>query len=339
VPRTAPILARYAAFTLAIVAPIGAPALADTPCAGLEPGPAHSVTRVLDGETVVLDDGRELRLVGTLAPRALEVDAEPGAWPAEAAATEALRALVLGRSIELWLARERTDRYGRLQAQAFAIETDGGRRWVQGAMLQQGHGRAYALPGDLACSADLLAAERPAREGRRGLWASAAYQVRSADNPAELMRYRATFQVVAGTVVRVAHVRETIYLNFDRNWRRGSPSRCAVMRAPCSVSTPAIRKAWKAAACASAAGSSSAAAALSSRHRPAGRSRCWKCRRGPTAAETANPPRPRSMPRWRPTTGRSRHPAGDFSKVTAERQRGGGDAPASRKPVVDRRMA
>ena len=220
-PRTAPILARYAAFTLAIVAPTGVPALADPPCAGLEPGPTHSVTRVLDGETVMLEDGRELRLVGALAPRALEVDAEPGAWPAEAAATEALRALVLGRSIELRLAHERTDRYGRVQAQAFVIEGDGERRWVQGAMLEQGHGRAYAPTGDLVCSADLLAAERPAREARRGLWASAAYQVRSADNPAELMRYRATFQVVAGTVVRVAQVRETIYLNFDRNWRRG----------------------------------------------------------------------------------------------------------------------
>src|SRR5262245_17214436 len=60
-----------------------------TACAGLEPGPARTVTRVLDGETVALDDGTELRLIGALAPRAVDADAE--AWPAEAAATEALR--------------------------------------------------------------------------------------------------------------------------------------------------------------------------------------------------------------------------------------------------------
>jgi endonuclease YncB( thermonuclease family) len=189
-------------------------------CAELAPGPTHSVSRVLDGETVVLDDGRELRLIGALVPRALDADAGPGTWPMEAAASEALSTLVLAKSIELRFPDERTDRYGRLQAHAFLVEGDA-RRWVQGALLQQGVARAYAQPGDSRCGADLLAAERPAREARRGLWAEAAYQVRSADNPAELMRFRTTFQVVEGTIVRVGLTRGSIYLNFDRNWRRG----------------------------------------------------------------------------------------------------------------------
>lgn len=219
--RIASMLARCAAFALAVAEPAGAGAPGDGPCAGLEPGPTHSVIRVLDGETVVLDDGGELRLVGALAPRALEVEAEAGAWPAEAAAAQALRALVLGRSIELRFGHDRTDRYGRLEAQAFLLDEDGGRRWIQGLLLQQGHARAYAPAGDAGCGADLLAAERPAREARRGLWANAAYQVRPADNAAELARYRATFQVIEGIVIRVATVREAIYLNFDRNWRRG----------------------------------------------------------------------------------------------------------------------
>ncbi len=201
----------------------GAASAADgarTSCAELEPGPAHTVVRILDAETVALDDGRELRLIGALAPRALEADAEPGTWPIEAAATEALRSLVLGTSIELRFAHVRTDRYGRLQAQAFLMEGDA-RRWVQGALLQQGLARAYAMAGDRKCAADLLAAERPAREARRGLWAQAAYQVRSATEPAELLRYRTTLQIVEGTIVRVGLTGGSIYLNFDRNWRRG----------------------------------------------------------------------------------------------------------------------
>ena len=168
----------------------------------------------------MLDDTRELRLIGALAPRALDADAEPGAWPMEAAATEALRALVLGKSIELRFARERTDRHGRLQAHALLVEGDA-RRWVQGALLQQGYARAYAVAGDRDCAEDLLAAERPAREARRGLWAEAAYQVRSADNPAELVRFRTTFQIVEGRIVSVGLTSGSIYLNFDRNWRRG----------------------------------------------------------------------------------------------------------------------
>jgi endonuclease YncB( thermonuclease family) len=189
-------------------------------CPGLETGPIRTVTRVLDGETVALDDGRELRLIGALAPRAIDADAEAGAWPAEVSATEALRALVLGRSVELRFGGARWDRYGRLLAQAFLVEGEG-RRWVQGVLLEQGLARAYALAGSRSCSAELLAAERPARQSRLGLWAEAAYQVRPADKPAALVRYRATFQVVEGTVVRVGQTRGRIYLNFDRNWRRG----------------------------------------------------------------------------------------------------------------------
>jgi endonuclease YncB( thermonuclease family) len=205
---------------LPLMALAGVAAEPPSSCTALRLGPARTVARVIDGETVVLDDGRELRLIGALAPRAIDVDADPGAWPMETAATEALRGLVLGKSVELGLVGARTDRYGRLQAHAFLIDVEG-RRWVQGAMIEQGLARAYGLAGVRTCGADLIAAERAARVARRGLWAEAAYQVRPADKPAELLRYRASFQVVEGTIVRVAQVRDAIYLNFDRNWRQG----------------------------------------------------------------------------------------------------------------------
>jgi endonuclease YncB( thermonuclease family) len=192
-------------------------------CPGLEPGPARTVTRILDGETVALDDGTELRLLGALAPRAIDADADAGAWPAETAAVAALRALLAGKSVELRFAAgsERKDRYGRLQAHAFLIGDGDGPRWVQGMLLQQGLARAYAPPGARRCSAALLAAEQPAREARLGLWADAAYQVRSAEKPADLLRYRASFQLVEGTIVRVGQTRGRIYLNFARDWRHG----------------------------------------------------------------------------------------------------------------------
>ena len=189
-------------------------------CAGLGAGPTRTVTRIIDVETVALDDGSELRLIGVLAPRAIEAGADPGTWPMETAAREALRGLVLGQSIELAFAGERMDRYGRQQAHAFRIGGEG-RRWVQGHLLEHGFARAHTLAGNRACGHELLAAERAARESRRGLWAEAAYQIRQADKPAELLRYRTTFQVVEGKVVRVAEVRGTVYLNFDRNWRQG----------------------------------------------------------------------------------------------------------------------
>jgi endonuclease YncB( thermonuclease family) len=192
----------------------------ETACRDLQSGPTRTVTRILDPETVVLDDGTELRLIGALAPRAIDADADPGTWPAETAATEALRTLVLGKSIALGFAGERADRYGRLQAHAFLVAGEEW-RWVQRELVESGFTRAYALAGSRACSKELLAAEQTAREARRGLWAEAAYQVRPAHRPAELLRYRATFQVVEGRIVRVGQTRGTIYLNFDVNWRRG----------------------------------------------------------------------------------------------------------------------
>lgn len=189
-------------------------------CSGLERGPSHTVARVIDGETVVLDDGRQVRLLGALAPRAMDAGAEPGAWPLETAATAELTAFALGKTIELAFAAERLDRYGRLQAHGYARES-GQLRWLQGHLLTQGLARAFVQAGSRLCPEALLAAEQAAREARRGLWAEAAYHVRRAARPAELARYRSTFQVVEGRIVRVAQVRGTIYLNFSRDWRRG----------------------------------------------------------------------------------------------------------------------
>jgi hypothetical protein len=137
----------------------------------------------------------------------------------EAAATEALGALVLGKSIELAFGGERADRYGRLQAHAFLIEGQQ-RRWVQGHLLVQGLARAYLMAGNRACAKELLAAERTAREARLGLWSEAAYGVRQAGDAAGLLRVYARFQIVEGKVARAAQVRGVTYLNFDRNWRQ-----------------------------------------------------------------------------------------------------------------------
>jgi endonuclease YncB( thermonuclease family) len=176
------------------------------------------VTRVIDAETVALDDGSELRLIGALPPRAMDVGASPGTWPPEVAAHEELRALVLGKSIELGFGGDRSDRHGRLLAHAFGGE-GGRRRWVQGHLLEQGLARAFVEAGNPSCAQELLAAERLARMSGRGLWADAAYQVRPAAASRTLQRYRNTFQVIEGRITRVADVRGTIYLNFAADRR------------------------------------------------------------------------------------------------------------------------
>lgn len=190
---------------------------ASADCA-LQPGPTRAVARVLDGETLALDDGTEVRLIGALSPRPLEAAADASFWPPERAAIAELERLLLGRSVELAFAGRRTDRYGRLLAHVF-VRTDKERVWVQGHMLSTGHARAYNLPDSAACMVELLAHERLAREARKGLWDHAAYQIRSADRTRELLRWRSSFQIVEGRVARVDSVRGQIFLNFGDDWR------------------------------------------------------------------------------------------------------------------------
>ena len=188
-------------------------------CAALEAGPTRTVTRIIDGETLALDDGSELRLAGTLAPRAIDVGAVPGTWRMETAAIDALQAFVLGKTIEIRFDGERSDRYGRIKGHAF-LKADDGPGWVQGHLLKAGLARAYSLGADRGCAAELLAAERMAREVRLGVWGEAAYVVRAAEPSAALLRHLATFQLVEGRVARVASTRSTVYLNFGGTGRR-----------------------------------------------------------------------------------------------------------------------
>lgn len=207
----------HALGALAFVSPSTAVSAAETPCE-LAPGPARTVTRIVDGETVLLDDGRQVRLAGALSPRASDAGARDGTWPPEEAARTALAALVLGQRVELAFGATRTDRYGRLLAHVF--NTKGGERlWIQGEMLAGGLARAYALPGEGTCLTELLAHERLARNSRLALWQSHVYAPRRAHLTHNLARLRSTFQIVTGKVAKVSRTKSALYLNFGDDWR------------------------------------------------------------------------------------------------------------------------
>lgn len=184
----------------------------------LEPGPTRTVTRIIDGETLSLDDGREVRLIGALAPNARDADAQPGAWPLEESAKTSLAEITLGKRVELAFGPAREDRYGRLLAHVFVNE-NGRRLWVQGEMLQLGLARAYALPGVDACFATLIANEAIGRTVEAGIWASRIYQPWTSDKPFALLALRGTFQIVRGRVAAVSQTKIGGYLNFGTDWK------------------------------------------------------------------------------------------------------------------------
>jgi micrococcal nuclease len=196
------------------------PVLGQVPAdCGPEAGPARAVARIIDAETVRLDDGSEVRLIGALAPRASDVGAQRGVWPPEQAAILALTSLAQGRTVTLFGGRE-TDRYGRILAHAM-VETAGKPEWLQGALLEQGMARAYGSSVEAGCLQALIARERPARDALRGLWSNPAYRVRNAEMPDDLVPLRHTFQVVSGTVTATSQARGQIILSFGERRRSG----------------------------------------------------------------------------------------------------------------------
>jgi endonuclease YncB( thermonuclease family) len=182
--------------------------LATSPAWTKDPAPCSSETvgvvavqATLDGRTLLLKDGRELRLAG------IEV-------PPTAEARSALAVLADGRELTLARLGPEADRYGRVSA--LAVPAEGDRRSIQVVLLAQGNARVSFGAGD--CAAAFQAAEQQARGAGLGLWADPAYLIRSAGNAREIQADRGRFAVVEGRVVSVRESAGTIYVNFSRNW-------------------------------------------------------------------------------------------------------------------------
>lgn len=190
---------------------------ADGDCA-LPAKTRRAVVRIIDGDTLLLDDGSEVGLVGALAPAPPAGDGDWMTWPPAVAARKALEALTHGQSVDIAFEDRQSDRHGRLLAQVFVGEGDG-RRWLQGALVAAGHARAFSHVRSRGCARALIARETAARRAKLGLWGNAAYAVREAWRTRDLLRAVQTYQIVEGEVVDVADRRRTVYINFGRVWR------------------------------------------------------------------------------------------------------------------------
>lgn len=196
-----------AALAFLVLALAAAPAAAQ----GLEHGGEGRVVEVIDGDTVVLGGGEEVRLVGMMAPKLSLGRAHVSTEPLAEEAKAALEDLVLGRVVTLGFGGERRDRHGRTLAH---LHDEGG-RWIQGAMIEAGLGRVYSFPDNRALVADMLALEMHARAEGRGLWANPYFAVLAADEDVPLDR----FVVVEGVIADAADIDGRVYLNFGADWR------------------------------------------------------------------------------------------------------------------------
>lgn len=181
-----------------------------------------TVSSIIDGRTLLLSDGREVRLAAIeVPPLSSTGGSEDGSGRLGNAARAALDALTRDDQIALRRADagldHNLDRYGRLVAYVYA-QRDGVELFAQGALIEAGLARAAGRIDGKSCVEELLTAERTARASKLGLWGDPYYEILNADAPVDVLAQRGRFALVEGQVVSVRQSGATIYMNFGRRW-------------------------------------------------------------------------------------------------------------------------
>ncbi|WP_271168736.1 thermonuclease family protein [Hansschlegelia plantiphila] len=205
----------HAALLLSVAIALVAGRATAAPCALAVMPETVAVERAIDGDTVLLDDGREVRLAGVSAPKT-PLGRKPEEWPLDAASREALESAAGGQVLELRLASRPTDRYGRLVGFLAPIEGPD-HAGMAVALLAQGWLRTTGEERD--CGATLREAEGQAIARRLGLWSEPYYEVRNAEDGASLSSAAGRFVVAEGRVASVRQAAGRFYVNFGARWR------------------------------------------------------------------------------------------------------------------------
>lgn len=210
-------LRRLLVTTLLMAVPGAAPALSQT-CDALTPAPSGRVVAISDGDTIDLDTGLTVRLVGIQAPK-LPLGREGfETWPLADEARDRIESLVMGKTVTLHYGGETRDRHGRALAHV-VVQEGGGSLWVQAEMLRSGLARVYSFPDNRSCLDLLYAAEGQGRAERLGIWRDPYYAIRDASAPQTLLEREGGYELVEGRVINADMAGNRVYLNFGRVWR------------------------------------------------------------------------------------------------------------------------
>ena len=178
------------------------------------------VSKVVDGDTLRLKDGRLVRFIGINTPEL----ARKGK-PAEPLAKKAR--LMLESFIEksshrvgLRFGVERKDRYGRTLAHVYLANGVS----VEAQMLLTGMAAQIVVPPNLWNRECYRDAEQSARQTGKGVWKNFYRPIPVAD----VSRKSRGFRIISGKVIRVGESKRSIWLNFPRRSGEGSREGVAV---------------------------------------------------------------------------------------------------------------
>jgi len=174
---------------------------------GFPTGELVQVARVSDGDTLKLQDGRSVRVLGINAPEIAHGQKAGQSFGRESrAAAQAFIDASKGK-VRLGFERETHDHYGRLLAHVY----DSRGNSVAVAQLRSGMALQIAVPPNVAQMNCLLAPEREARQKSVGIWRDNYWQ------PLPTVSLRgdeAGFRLVRGRITKV-DINSAVWLEFE----------------------------------------------------------------------------------------------------------------------------
>lgn len=145
------------------IAPTPTATATPTVTATATPSDRFLVTRIIDGDTIELENGQKVRYIGIDTPES----GDCYAWEA----TQRNRELVLGQWVRLVKDVSETDFYGRLLRYVY-VGSGAAEVFVNAELVRQGYALAYTYPPDVAFAALFVQLQQEARENERGLWSA-----------------------------------------------------------------------------------------------------------------------------------------------------------------------
>lgn len=167
----------------------------------------YRVNKVYDGDTVELEDGRRIRLLGINTPEVAHKDkmAEAGGEEAKAWLINKL----LNARIRLEFDSEKSDKYGRTLAHVFTEKKE----HINLSLVKEGLAAISIYPPNLLYVNELIAAEKRAEQDRLGIWRRPEYAAIPVNNLTQAGHPGWTRLV--GKVIDIRNTPKSIYLVFS----------------------------------------------------------------------------------------------------------------------------
>ena len=170
----------------------------------------YRIKTIYDGDTVQLEDGRKIRLLGINTP-----EVEHRGKPTEAGG-EAAKAWLINKlqntKVRLEIGVEKTDKYGRTLAHLFTENKE----HINVSLVKAGLATLSIYPPNLQYVAELQAAENEAQKNKLGLWNRPEYEPLTVNQLSDAGH--AGWTRIVGKVTAVHISERFVYLEFSNRF-------------------------------------------------------------------------------------------------------------------------